>query len=194
MPEKTAPPNSPGPLEQTLAALAAAYPGLQQADPYTIGARLGDVRLTPQRTARYAWAGYQVQVSVGHEDHLDRDNPDSPVLYREVRADATLLVPQAVGVDGIGHVEWERTNSQAAMVFPAAVAVAVADQHDPRFAAAVLSTVAKSLAYARLATAHAVVQAEQAADEVRWESERPAGVSPRKWLRDNRARWDAAAS
>jgi hypothetical protein len=191
VPEETAPPS---PLDQTLAALAAAYPGLRQTDPHTIGARLGDVRLTPQRTARYAWAGYEVQVIVGHEDHLDRDDPDSTVLYREVRAHATLLVPQTVAVDGIGHVEWEMINSRAEMAFPDAFAVAVADQHDPRFAATVLSTVAKALAYARLATEHAVVQAQQAADEVRWESERPAGVSPRKWLRDKRAQRDAATS
>ena len=78
--------------------------------------------------------------------------------------------------------------------FPAAFAVAAADQHDPRFAAAVLSTVAKALAYARVATEHAGVQAGRAADEVRWESERPAGVSPRKWLRDKRAQRDATTS
>ncbi|MFD3908980.1 hypothetical protein ACFXOL_29460 [Streptomyces californicus] len=170
------------------------YPGLRQADPYTIGAQLGDVRLTPQRTARYSWADYEVQVSVSHEDHLDRDDPDNTALYRQVRAHATLLVPQAIGVDGIGHVEWEVINHQAEMAFPAAFAVAVADQHDPRFAAAVLSTVAKALAYARLATDHAVVQAEQAADEVRWESERPAGVSRRKWSRNMRAQRNAATS
>ncbi|MFB6984656.1 hypothetical protein ACNPQN_39085 [Streptomyces sp. NPDC056297] len=53
---------------------------------------------------------------------------------------------------------------------------------------------AKALAYARLATEHAVAQAGQAADEVRWESERPPGVSPRKWLRDKRAQRDASTS
>ncbi|KOU43185.1 hypothetical protein [Streptomyces sp. WM6378] len=194
MPEETTLPSSPSPLDQTVAALAAAYPGLRQTEPSKFGAPLADVRLTPQRTARFAWAGYEVQVSVGHEDHLDRDDPDSTALYREVRAHATLLVPQTVQVDGIGHVEWEMTNSRSEMGFPAAFAVAAADQHDPRFAAAVLSTVAKALAYARLATKHAVVQAEKAADEVRWESERPAGVSPRKWLRDKRAQRNAATS
>ncbi|MEV6426012.1 hypothetical protein [Streptomyces sp. NPDC051662] len=193
MPEDTTLPIPSGPLDQTVAALAAAYPGLRQTDPSKFGASLAEVRLTPQRTARFAWAGYEVQVIVGHEDHLDRDNPDSPVLYREVRAHATLLVHQTVAVDGIGHVEWEMINSRAEMAFPDAFAVAVADRHDPRFAAAVLSTVAKSLAYARLATEHAGVQAEKAADEVRWESERPAGISPRKWLRDKRAQRDATA-
>ncbi|MDT9681051.1 hypothetical protein RND61_03005 [Streptomyces sp. TRM76323] len=194
MPEDTAPPSSPSPLDQTLAALAAAHPGLRQTDPSKFGAALADVRLTPQRTARFLWAGYEVQVSVGHEDHLDRDDPDSPVLYREVRAHATLLVPQTVAVDGIGHVEWEMTNSRAETVFPDTFTVAVADQHDPRFAATVLSTVAKALAYVRLATEHAGAHAERAADEVRWESERPAGISPRKWLRDERAQRDAATS
>lgn len=194
MPEDNAPPSSPGPLDQTLAALAAPYPGLRQTEPSKFGAPLADVRLTPQRTARFAWTGYEVRVTVGHEDHLDRDDPDSSVLYREVRARATLLVPQTVAVDGIGHVEWEMINSRAEVVFPDAFAVAVADQHDPRFAAAVLSTVAKALAYARLATEHAVVQAERAADEVRWESERPAGISPRKWLRDKRAQRDTSPS
>ncbi|MGW3932476.1 hypothetical protein ACWECC_30905 [Streptomyces microflavus] len=194
MPEDSAPPSSPSPLDQTLAALAAAHPGLRQTEPSKFGAPLADVRLTPKRTARFAWAGYEVQVAVGHEDHLDRDDPDSTTLYREVRAHATLLVPQTVQVDGIGHVEWEMVNSRSEMGFPAAFAVAAADQHDPRFAAAVLSTVAKALAYARVATEHAVVQAEKAADEVRWESERPAGVSPHKWLRDKRAQRDAATS
>ncbi|WP_331753815.1 hypothetical protein [Streptomyces sp. NBC_00826] len=189
MPEETA---SPSPLDQTLAAFAAAYPGLRQTDPYTIGARLGDVRLTLQHTARFAWAGYEVQVIVGDEGHLDRDDPDSTVLYREIRAHATLLVPQTVAVEGIGHIEWEMTNSRAEMAFPASFAVAVADQHDPRFAAAVLSTVGKALAYARLATEHAVAQAGQAADEARWESERPPGISQRTWLRDKRAQRDAA--
>ncbi|MCZ1011885.1 hypothetical protein [Streptomyces lydicus] len=192
MPEQTDPPSSPGPLDQTLAALATACPGLRQVDPHTIGAPLADVRLTPQRTARFAWAGYEVHVAVGHEDHLDRDDLDSTALYREVRAHATLLVPQTVAADGIGHIEWEMTNSRAEMAFPTACAVAVTDQHDPRFAAAVLATAAKALAYARLATEHAGAQAEQAADEVRWESERPAGVSQHKWLRDKRAQRDAA--
>ncbi|MER5838864.1 hypothetical protein [Streptomyces prasinus] len=53
---------------------------------------------------------------------------------------------------------------------------------------------AKALSYARLATGHAVARAAQTADEVRWESERPAEVSPRKWLRDKRAQQDAATS
>ncbi|MER5974196.1 hypothetical protein ABT112_31575 [Streptomyces sp. NPDC002055] len=189
MPEQTDPPS---PLDKTLAALAAACPGLRQTDPSKFGASLADVRLTPQRTARFAWAGYEVRVTVGHEDHLDRDHPDSTVLYREVRAHATLLVPQTVAVDSIGHVEWEMTNPQSEMAFPPAFAVAAADQHDPRFASAVLATVAKALAHARLATEHAGAQAKQAADEVRWESERPPGVSQRKWLRDKRAQRDAA--
>ncbi|MET9779187.1 hypothetical protein ABZ023_33915 [Streptomyces sp. NPDC006367] len=193
MPEDTALPVPPGPLDQTLAVLAAAYPGLRQIEPSKWGAPLAEVRLTPQRTARFSWAGYEVHVIVGHEDHLDRDNPDSTALYREIRAHATFLVSQTVDVDGIGHVEWEVINPRSEMAFPAALAVAVADQADPRFAAAVLSTVAKALAYARLATERAVIQAEQAADEVRWESERPAGVNPRKWLRDKRAQRDAAA-
>lgn len=193
MPEDTALPVPPGPLDQTLAALAASYPGLRQTEPSKWGAPLAEVRLTPQRTACFSWAGYEVHVIVGHEDHLDRDNPDSTALYREVRAHATFLVPQTVGVDGIGHVEWDMINHRSEMVFPAAFAVAVADQADPRFSAAVLSTVAKALAYARLATERAVIQAEQAADEARWESERPAGVNPHKWLRDKRAQRDATA-
>ncbi|MFJ5851040.1 hypothetical protein [Streptomyces sp. NPDC092903] len=191
MPEETVLPSSPSPLDQTLAVLAAAYPGLRQTDPSKFGASLADVRLTPQRAARFAWAGYEVQVVVGHEDHFDRESPDSTALYREVRAHATLLVHQTVAVEGIGHVEWEMTNTRSEMVFPDACAVAVADQHDPRFAAAVLSTVGKALSYARLATEHAVDQARKAADEIRWESERPAGVSPRKWLRDKRTQRDA---
>ncbi|MFD3422633.1 hypothetical protein [Streptomyces decoyicus] len=179
------------PLDKTLAALARACPGLRQVAPHTIGAPLADVQLTPQLTARFTWASYEVQVTVGHEDHLDRDDLESTVLYREIRAHAALLVPQTLDVDGIGHVEWEMTNSRAEMAFPTAFAVAVADQQDPRFAAAVLATVAKALAYARLATEHAGAQAEQAADEVRWESERPAGVSQHKWLRGKRAQRDA---
>jgi hypothetical protein len=194
VPEDTALPIPPGPLEQTVAALAAACPGLRQTEPSKFGAPLAHVRLTPQRTARFTWAGYEVHVLVGHEDHLDRDDPDSTTLYREVRAHATLLVPQTTKVEGIGHVEWEMTNPRAEMAFPTAFAAAAADQADPRFAAAVLSTVAKALAYARLATEHAAVQAEQAADEVRWESERPEGVNPRTWLKDKRARRNTAKS
>ncbi|MFJ5817402.1 hypothetical protein ACIQGT_26410 [Streptomyces sp. NPDC093108] len=192
MPEETVPPCSPGPLDQTLTALAAAYPGLRQTEPYKIAAELTDVRLTPQRTARFTWAGYEVHVSVGDEDHLDRDNPDSTALYREIRAYATLLIPETVAVDGMGHVEWEKTNPRPETAFPVAFAVAAADQYDQRFSSAVLSTVGKALGYARLATEHAATHAERAADEVRWESERPPGVSQRKWLRERRAQRDAA--
>ncbi|MGW3387342.1 hypothetical protein [Streptomyces cinereoruber] len=192
MPEETVPTCSPSSLDQTLTALAAAYPGLRQTEPYEIGVQLADVRLTPQLTARYTWAGYEVQVAVGHEDHLDRDSPGSTALYREIRAYATLLVHKTVAVDGIGHVEWEMTNPRPEMAFPVAFAVAVADRRDPRFASAILSTVAKALGYARLATEFAGAAAERAADEIRWESERPPGVSQRKWLRDKRAQRDGA--
>ncbi|MFJ4700461.1 hypothetical protein ACIP5N_22220 [Streptomyces sp. NPDC088768] len=192
MPEDTALPVAPDPLEQTVAALGAAHPGLRQTEPSKWGTPLADVRLTPRGTARFSWAGYEVHVVVGHEDHLDRDNPDSTALYREVRAHATSLVSRTDQAEGIGHVEWEMTNPRADMAFPVAFAVAVADRADPRFAAAVLSTVAKALTYARLATEHAAAQAERAADEVRWESERPEGVSQRSWFRDKRAQRDAA--
>ncbi|MFE7485168.1 hypothetical protein [Streptomyces sp. NPDC057552] len=194
MSDNPALPVPPGPLEQTVAALASAHPGLRQTEPSKWGAPLADVRLTPQGTARFSWAGYEVHVIVGHEDHLDRDNPDSTALYREVRAHATLLVHRTAQVEeGIGHVEWEMTNPRADMAFPTAFAVAAADRANPRFAAAVLSTVAKALTYARLATEHAAAQAERAADEVRWESERPEGVSQRSWFKDKRAQQDAAA-
>ncbi|WP_331746149.1 hypothetical protein OG923_34665 (plasmid) [Streptomyces halstedii] len=194
MPEDTALPVPSGPLEQTVAAVAAAHPGLRQTEPPKWGAPLADVGLTPQGTARFSWAGYEVHVIVGHEDHLDREHPDSTALYREVRAHATFLVPRTAQVEGIGHVEWEMTNPRADMAFPTAFAVAAADQADPRFAAAVLSTVAKALTYARLATEHAAAQAEKAADEVRWESERPKGVSQRSWFKDKRAQRDAVTS
>ncbi|MFE9250942.1 hypothetical protein [Streptomyces sp. NPDC007088] len=194
MSDNTALPVPHGPLEQTVATLAEAYPGLRQTEPSKWGAPLADVQLTPQRTARFSWAGYEVHVIVSHEDHLDREHPDSTALYREVRAHATFLVPRTVQVEGIGHVEWEMTNPRADVAFPVAFAVAAADQADPRFAAAVLSTVAKALAYARHATEHAAVQAERAADEVRWESERPEGVSQRRWLKDKRAERDTPAS
>lgn len=186
----------PSPLDATLAALTAACPGLRQTEPYAIGTPLADVRLSPQRTARFAWAGYEVQVTVGHEDHLDRDHPDSDALYREVRAQAALLLPQMVpqtaALDGVGHVEWQMINPRPELTFPAAYAVAVADKRDPRFASAVLATVERALSFARLATEHAGARAEQAADEVRWERERPPAVSQRKWARDMRARRDAA--
>ncbi|MFJ2110060.1 hypothetical protein ACIOHH_36485 [Streptomyces microflavus] len=133
-------------------------------------------------------------MAVGYEDHLDRDHPDSTALYRQVRAHATLLVPQTIAVQGTGHVEWEMANPRAEMAFPVAFAVAAADQADPRFAAAVLSTVAKALEHARLATEHAADQAERAADEVQWESERPPGVSQRRWFREKRTERDAAES
>ncbi|MFE7050881.1 hypothetical protein ACFVAM_21230 [Streptomyces californicus] len=142
------------PLDATVAALAAAYPRLRRADPMVPAAPLAEVRLTPSGTARYRWSGYDIHVTAGHEDHLDRD-PDSTILHRQIRAHATLLVPQPLGAEGIGHVEWEMTNPRPQLVFPAALAVATADKGDPRFAAAVLSTVAQALTYARLATAHA---------------------------------------
>ncbi|MFH8792223.1 hypothetical protein [Streptomyces sp. NPDC017941] len=186
----------PSPLDATLTALAAAYPGLRQTEPYEIGAPLADVRLTPRRTALFTWAGYEVRVSVGDEDHLDRDHPDSTTLHREVRAQAVLLVPQMISqtaaAEGAGHVEWEVTNPRPEITFPAAFAVAAADRTDPRFASAVLATVAKALAHARLATEHAGTHAEQAADEVRWERERPAEISQRRWLQKKRAQRDAA--
>ncbi|MFI1204803.1 hypothetical protein ACH4VR_36145 [Streptomyces sp. NPDC020883] len=193
MPEENTPPS---PLAETLAALTAAYPGLRQSDPYKIGASLAEVRLTPQRTARYAWAGYEVQVSVGHEDHLDRENSDSTALYREVRAQAVLLLPemvsQAAWGDGIGHVEWEVSNSLPEIEFPPAHAVAAADQQDPRFASAVLATVAKALVFARMATERAGVHAGLAAEEIQWAAECPPDMSLRRWLQQKRRERDTA--
>lgn len=55
------------------------------------------------------------------------------------------------------------TSPRSEMAFPAAFA----DRADPRFAAAVLSTLAKALTYARLATEHAAAQAEKAAGRAR---------------------------
>ncbi|MEW1760399.1 hypothetical protein AB0393_28295 [Streptomyces cyaneofuscatus] len=183
----------PSPLNETVAAVAAACPGLRRVHPHSIGVpgvTLADVRLDPKGTARYTWAGYEVLVTVGHEAHLDRDAPDSTALHREVRAQATLLlaqmVSQAAAMDSFGHVEWEMTDHRPELVFPAALAVATADTNDPRFASAVLATIAKALEFARIATGHAAVQAERAADEVRWESERPPGVRQAKWARDKR--------
>ncbi|QKZ20301.1 hypothetical protein [Streptomyces chartreusis] len=184
-------PAAANPAEQTAAELAAAFPGLRQAHPYAVGRALVDVQLEPNGTARYAWAGYDVHVTVGHEDHADRD-PDSTALHRQIRAHATLLVQEIFHTTPRGHVEWDMTNPRPELVFPAAYTVATADRSDPRFASAVLVTVAMALDYARLATEQASRQALLAADEVRWESERPPGVSQRKWLREKRAQRDAA--
>lgn len=179
------------PVEQTAAALGAAFPGLRQVHPYVIGRLLTDVRLDAKGAARYAWAGYEIHVAVGHEDHLD-DDPDSTALHRQVRAHATLLVPGVVNADSRGHVEWDMTNPRPEIFFPAAYSVATADRSDPRFASAVLATVARALDYARISTGCAERQGRLAAEEVRWESERPDDVSQRKWLRLKRAERDQA--
>ncbi|MFD5819371.1 hypothetical protein [Streptomyces sp. NPDC127038] len=149
----------------TAAMLAAAFPGLRWAYPSAIGQALADVQLDANGTARYAWAGYEVHVSVAHEDHLD-GNPESNALHRQVRAHCVLLVPGVADALSRGHVEWDMANPRPEVVFPAAYAVATADSSDPRFASAVLATVGRALDHVRIASGHAQGRTETAAQEV----------------------------
>ncbi|MFI1225961.1 MULTISPECIES: hypothetical protein [unclassified Streptomyces] len=54
MPEDTAPPSPSSALDETMAALAGAHPGLRQSELLEFGAALADVRLTPPGTARFS--------------------------------------------------------------------------------------------------------------------------------------------
>ncbi|MFJ9380176.1 hypothetical protein [Streptomyces sp. NPDC101455] len=84
-------------------------------------------------------------------------------------------------------------NPRPEPVFPAVYTAAAADLADPRFAGAVLAGVARALDHARIATVYAGHQAQSAADEARWENERPAEVSRRTWLRRMRQKRDTQA-
>lgn len=185
----------PDPAEQTAAAVTAEFPGLRQAHPHSIGEHrpLSAVQLDGQ-TARYRWGPYDVHVTVGHEAHLDTDTPESTSLQRQIRAHATLLIHEVVDASTRGHVEWDITNPRPELIFPAAFSAAAADQGDPRFASAVLATVAKALEYARIATPHAQTRAAEAAEEAQWERERPEGTSRLRWMRAKRAERDARSA
>jgi hypothetical protein len=174
------------PAEVTAAAVAGEYPGLRQVHPHALGVPLADVRLDPSGAARYTWSGYEVHVTVGPEAHLNADDTDSTSLQREVRAYATLLVTDVRDATTRGHVEWDMTNPRPDMLFPAAFSAAAADPADPRYASAVLATIGKALDCARIATAHAGRRAAEAAEEQRWERERPAGTTRVAWLRRKR--------
>ncbi|MEU7162034.1 hypothetical protein AB0A98_37320 [Streptomyces chrestomyceticus] len=175
---------TPDPAEQTATAVAAAFPGLRQAEPYSLGQPLSAVQLTPRRTARYTWGPYDVHVAVGPEDHLNREAPEDASLQRQVRARAALLATGVKDADLRGHAEWRFDNNRPEVLFPEAFSAAAADQDDPRFASAVLATVALALDYARIATGHAGQQAAEAAQR---ERERPKGVSRTEWMRQKQA-------
>ncbi|MGK4581764.1 hypothetical protein [Kitasatospora sp. HPMI-4] len=147
--------------EQTAAAVAAAYPGLRQRHPFSVGNRLADVQVEASGKARYAWKGYEVHVQVGQPSHLN-DDPEDESLQCEVRAVAVLLATEVMGLPVRGHVEWEMTNPRPEVIFPAAYVVAAADKQDPRFASAVLAGVGLALDYASAAT-HLAGQVAEAA-------------------------------
>ncbi|MFD4830104.1 hypothetical protein ACFWPV_09655 [Streptomyces uncialis] len=177
---------SPSPAEQTAAVLQSDFPGLRRTHPQAIGVPLHDVELDPAgHTARYTWGAYEVEVRVGPEDHLNRDDPDDAALYRQITAHAALLTtgPFPGAREG---AEWQLDDPRPQIMFPAALSVTVADPADPRFASAVLAAVGTALDRARLATAHAGQAAADADRERRWARERPAGVSLRSWLRQMR--------
>ncbi|MFJ1647955.1 hypothetical protein [Streptomyces sp. NPDC088258] len=171
--------------EQTAAAVAADYPRLRRIFPHAIGVPLADVQLdAATSSARYSWSSYEVHVTVGHEAHLDTNDPESTALHRQVRAHATLLATDVRDAPAArGHVEWEMANGRPDIVFPTAYTVATADPDDPRFPGAVLATVAKALDYARIATVTAGDRAAEAAEEVEWERQRPEGMGRLKWRR-----------
>ncbi|MFJ4774719.1 hypothetical protein ACIP88_37435 [Streptomyces uncialis] len=174
------------PAEQA-AALQRDFPGLRRTHPHVIGVPLNEVQLDPATlTARFSWAGYEVRVSAGHEDHLNREDPDDASLHRQISAHATLLVsgPAPEAREG---AEWQLTNLRPEIHFPAVLSVAVADLADARFASAVLAAVGTALDHVRLATAHARQAAADAAREVQWERERPDGVSRTRWMLQKRA-------
>ncbi|MEU0691568.1 hypothetical protein [Streptomyces uncialis] len=175
---------SPSPAEQT-AALQRDFPGLRRTHPHVIGAPLHEVQLDPALTARFSWAGYEVRVSAGPEDHLNRDDPDDVTLHRQISAHAALLVGGPVSKAREG-AEWQLVTPRSEILFPAVLSVAVADRVDPRFASAVLAAVGTALDRARLATVHAGKAAAEADREVQWERERPDGVSRTRWLRQKR--------
>lgn len=176
------------PAEQTADAVTADYPGLRQSSPPNPGAPLTTVTLGNDSMAYYSWCGYEVQVHVGPADHLNRDDVEDQVLHRAIHAFATLTITAGLHeAPTRGHVEWDVPPTIPKAVFPSAHCVATADQSDPRFASAILATVAKALDYARITTAQAAAQAADAAEEVQWSREVPDGERPTKWLRAKRA-------
>ncbi|WP_332758300.1 hypothetical protein [Streptomyces sp. MT206] len=182
------------PAEQTAATVTAAYPGLRRTSPLRPGAPLTEVELDHRLTTRYSWHGYEVDVHVGPPEHLNREDVEDTSLQRQVRAVATLVVLDVQGATAPGHVEWDLANTRPELVFPAASSAAAADTGDPRFASAVLATVARALEHARIATAEATRRAATAAEEAQWERERPDGVSRLKWLRLKREERDQNAA
>ncbi|RLU82528.1 hypothetical protein CTZ27_29810 [Streptomyces griseocarneus] len=184
--------------EQAAAALAADFPGLRQSHPHVIGGALADVQMEPGvagLTAQYSWELYTVYVDVGHEVHLNRDDPEDRSLHRQVRGHAALFATSVTGTDDAtvrGHVEWPMLNQRPELSFPAAYNVATADRSDPRLASAVLVTVGMALDYARIATQQAVQHAADAGEVVQWGRECPEGVRMSKWLRERKNARNAA--
>jgi hypothetical protein len=85
-------------------------------------------------------------------------------------------VDVAQAVQRVGG-EWAMCNPRPEIIFPAAYGVAVGDRDDPRFAAAVLATVAQSLNYARVASGQAERHAGEVAEKARWRAQCLPGTS-----------------
>ncbi|MFB8236299.1 hypothetical protein ACFC58_07065 [Kitasatospora purpeofusca] len=148
--------------DETAAAVTAAYPGLRQAHPFSLGQPLADVHVEANGGARFAWRDYEVHVETGPPGHLNTDDVEDESLQRQVRARAVLLATETMGVPVRGHVEWEVTNPRPELGFPVAYVVAAADLRDPRFSSAVLAAVGLALDYAVIATRCAAQAAEAA--------------------------------
>jgi hypothetical protein len=101
-------------------------------------------------------------------------------------------VDVAQAVQRVGG-EWAVCNPRPEIIFPAAYGVAVGDRDDPRFAAAVLATVAQSLNYARVASGQAERHAGEVAEKARWRAQCLPGTSRPAFRRQKRAERDAAA-
>ncbi|ATM24668.1 hypothetical protein SMD44_p10169 (plasmid) [Streptomyces alboflavus] len=180
----------PSVAEQTAHAVAAAYPGLHQSAPYSIGKPLSAVQLAPDLTARYSWGPYEVHVKVGPGGHRNTDDPEDTSLQRQVQAHATLLVTEISRAEEAqvrGHVEWPMYAHNPQIMFPAAHNAAAENLKDPRLASAVLATVAQALDFTQLATRLAAHKADAAAQEAQWRRECPTGMSVSQWLRRKRA-------
>lgn len=177
--------------QQTAEAVAAAYPQLQRHQPVAIGAPLAAVELAADGTARYGWCGYEVHVTVGTADHLNREESEDQSLQRVVRAHASLPTTAVVLPEARGHIEWQMDNPRPEVAFPAAYVAAAADQSDPRFASAVLVAVAQALDYAAAAAAVVAQRAADAADEIKWARSCPPGTPLNKHLQERRSERDA---
>lgn len=180
--------------DEAVASVTRDYPGLRQVHPLSPGQPLTSVQLDSHWSARFMCDPYRIVVTVGGEDYLNRESPADHTLYRSIRAYAVLLADRLEDAPNRGGYEWERASDGPEIYFPTAVGVGVEDTDDPRFAAAVVATVARALDYAQSATRRVNESAARLQQDAQWERERPPGKSRAAWLQQKRREAREASS